>query len=375
MTPTTTPSTSFSEFGLLATLQKTLKEKNLRKPTEIQTRIIPLMLAEKSVVGISETGSGKTLSYVLPILHVLKALEAQGDEVKKEGTPRAVVMVPTRELGEQISKVFKEFTHDTRLRVRPALGGTPTTVSKKNVSGPFEVLLATPGRLSQLLADKSVWLDDVRILIFDEVDQMMDEGFKADSNRIAEACPDELTLGLFSATVSPEVEELMENLFAKANVIYSSGSGKLVKTLTTKNLKVEDGKRWPLLIKTLEEPMEGGTLLFTNTREQCDTVAEELTKAGYVCGVYRGDMDSVERKKTLQSFRNGNLDLLISTDLAGRGLDVELIDRVINYHLPQEIDNYIHRVGRTARAGRKGLVVNLVTERDLPLINEVEKLK
>jgi ATP-dependent RNA helicase RhlE len=366
---------TFADFALLASLQRTLKEKNLKKPTEIQERIIPLMLAGKSVVGISETGSGKTLAYALPLLHILKTLETQGSSVSQEATPRAVVMVPTRELGDQIAKVFKTLTHDTRLRVRTALGGVPLVQARKNVSGQFEILLATPGRLVQLMKQKLIHLDDVQMLIFDEADQMMDDTFKQDSHMIAEACPDELLLGLFSATVSPEVQELMDNLFSKANIIYSSGSGKTVKTLTTRNLTVKDGDRWTVLERVLDQPSEGGTMIFTNTREQCDRLAKQLTEAGYNFGLYRGDMDKAERRRTFEKFRKGELDLLISTDLASRGLDVENVDRVINYHLPQEVENYIHRVGRTARAGREGLVVNLVTERDEKIMAKVEKLK
>lgn len=363
---------SFSEFDLLPSLQRTLGEKRLLKPTEIQARIIPLMLKGESVVGISETGSGKTFAYALPLLHLLKELENKYDPVLDESTPRAVIMVPTRELGEQIAKVFKTLTHDTRLRVRPALGGMTLEQARRNVSGVFEILLATPGRLVQLLKLDAIHLDDVRILIFDEADQMMDEGFKSDSNFIAESCPDELQLGLFSATVSPAVQELMDALFSGVNVIKSQGSGKVVKSLVTKNLKVIDGKRWPLLEEVLAQPIEGGTLVFTNTREQCDKVAKDLTDNGYSCAIYRGEMDKNVRRQNFKKFREGKIDLLVATDVAGRGLDVENIGRVINYHLPQQLDNYLHRVGRTARAGRAGLVVNLVTERDEPLMAKLE---
>jgi superfamily II DNA/RNA helicase len=363
---------SFSEFELLPSLRYTLDEKRLSKPTEIQARIIPLMLEGESVVGISETGSGKTLAYALPLLHLLKELENKYDPVLAESTPRAVVMAPTRELGDQIAKVFKTLTHDTRLRVRAALGGVPLEQARRNVSGEFEILLATPGRLVQLLKADAIHLDDVRMLIFDEADQMMDEGFKSDSTLIAESCPGKLQLGLFSATVSPAVQELMDTLFAKANVIRSSGSGKVVKTLVTKNLNVVDGKRWPLLEKVLDQPAEGGTLIFTNTREQCDKVAKDLTEAGYACAIYRGEMDTRVRRQNYKKFRDGKIDLLVATDVAGRGLDIENVGRIINYHLPQQLDNYLHRVGRTARAGRSGLVVNLVTERDEPLMAKLE---
>jgi ATP-dependent RNA helicase RhlE len=351
------PLPAFTDFPLLPSLLTTLGEQSLVKPTEIQERIIPLMLEQESVVGISETGSGKTLAYALPLLHLLKDLENRFDTVSEEATPRAIVMVPTRELGEQIAKVFKVFTHDTRLRVRAALGGMPMEQARRNVAGNFEVLLATPGRLVQLMKGGFIHLTDVRLLIFDEADQMMDAGFSPDSNFIAEACPPDLQLALFTATVSKPVQELMDTLFSTANIVRSAASGKLVKTLITKNLMVADGKRMPLLEKVLADKVVGGTLLFTNTREQCDDLAKQLTDKGFTCGVYRGDMDKKERRQTFLKFRDGKINLLVSTDLASRGIDI-----------------YIHRVGRTARAGRSGVVYNLVTERDHELMAKVEKL-
>ena len=366
---------TFSEFNLLASLTKTLTTKRLFKPTEIQSKIIPLMADKKSVVGISETGSGKTLAYALPLLHLIKNLENQDNPVTEHSTPRAIVMVPTRELGEQVSKVFKTLTHDTRLRVRPALGGMALEQARRNVANPFEILLATPGRLVQLMDLGLIHLTDVRVLIFDEADQMLDQGFLPDSNFIVAACPSMLQMGLFSATVSPSVQELMNTLFRSAEVIRSSGSGKVVKTLVTKNLMVQDGKRWPLFEKVLGQRVQGGTLVFTNTREQCDKLAKELTDKGFLCAIYRGDMDKNERRQNFKKFRDGKIDLLVATDLAGRGLDLETVSRVINYHLPQQIENYLHRVGRTARAGRTGEVVNLVTERDSRLMAELDGKK
>ena len=364
---------SFSDFGLLPTLQKTLSEKRLVKPTEIQRQIIPLMMSGQSVVGVSETGSGKTLAYALPVLHFLKSLELEGLPVAVENSPRVVVMVPTRDLGEQVSKAFKTFTHDTRLRVRPALGGMTFEQARRNTSGAFEILLATPGRLVQMLDKRLIDLSDVRVLIFDEADQMVDQGFLPDSNSIVQACPSDIQLALFSATVSKTVQELLNRMFLSAEVIRSQGSGKVVVGLMTKNLVVKDGLRWPIFEKVLAQKVRGGTIVFTNTRAQCDKLAQELTEKGYSCAIYRGEMEKNDRRVNLKKFRDGKIDLLISTDLAGRGLDIENVDRVINFHLPKQMENYIHRVGRTARAGRKGLVINLVTERDQRLIDLLAK--
>lgn len=363
---------SFTEFNLLGSLQLTLTAKGLEVPTEIQLRTLPLLLSGRSVVGVAETGSGKTLSYALPILHHLKTLENNGNRVTVASQPRAVVMVPTRELGEQVSKVMKLFTHETRLRVRTVLGGSTMAVAKKSIEGPFEVLVATPGRLIQLMDLSLIFFNDVRLLVFDEADQMLDAGFLPDANRIAEACPPDRQLALFSATVSDNVQQLMSKLFSSAEVIRSEGSHHLVPNLSTENLNVFEGRRFPLLEKVLAKEIKGGTLIFSNTRDQCDKLVLELKNAGHKCAVYRGEMEKVERKANLKAFREGDINLLISTDLASRGLDLEHVGRVINYHLPQSLENYIHRVGRTARAGRAGLVINFVTKRDLLLMAKVD---
>jgi ATP-dependent RNA helicase RhlE len=365
----------FSDYPFLPTIQATLAEKGLVEPTEIQALALPAMLGGKSIVGVAETGSGKTLTYALPILHQLKSLENEGDRITEEAQPRAVVLVPSRELGEQISKVFKPFTHTTRLRVRAALGGTTMEMTRRSVAGAFEVLVATPGRLGQLLDLELLSLGDVRTLVIDEADQILDDGFLTIAKRIKELCPEDCQKALFSATVSKNVQDLMNRMFAEAEVIRTSGNARVVATLTTKNWQVVDGKRLPLLDRVLKEQVSGGTIIFANTREQCDAIHAAMNERGITCALYRGEMDKIERRKNLKAFRDGSIDFLIATDLGSRGLDVEHVGRVINYHLPKGMDNYLHRVGRTARAGRSGLVINFVTERDEDLINRLEQVK
>ena len=366
---------SFNRFTLLPSLQATLTEQAIVKPTEIQSRVLPALLEGRSVVAVAETGSGKTLAYALPILHQLKSLENAGQSVRLDRQPRAAVIVPTRELGEQVSRVFKLFTHATRLRVRTVLGGTTFEVAKKNIAGPFEVLVATPGRLVMLLDRGLVNLEDIRLLVFDEADQMLDSGFLPDANRIVKACPPQRQMALFSATMSPSVQQLSQQLFAGAEMIQSQGHHRVVASLTTINRNVLDETRFSVLESLLAKPVQGGTLIFTNTREQCDQLAEALRAKNHECAIYRGEMDKLERRANLKAFRDGQIDLLISTDLASRGLDVEHIGRVINYHLPREMENYLHRAGRTARAGRPGVVINFVTPQNHPLINQLASVQ
>jgi len=362
---------TFKDFPLLRSLQDTLKEKAFNTPTEIQRMTIPALLERRSIVGIAETGSGKTLAYALPILHLLKTLENEGDRVAEEATPRALVLVPSRELGEQVSKVFKVFTHNTRLRVRSVLGGTALQVAKENLNGEFEILVATPGRLAQMIQRRQVTLEDLKVMVIDEADVMVDPGFIASAEKILAAGPEVMQLALFSATISPDVQKLLSEMFEGVEIFRTKGSDRVAAGLRTENLTVIDGKRWPLLKKLLAEERAGSTLIFTNTREQCDDLAKQLTKEKIEHVVYRGEMDKIERRKNLQAFRDGVIKVLISTDLASRGLDVEHVDRVINYNMPSQIENYLHRVGRTARAGRSGLAINLVTERDAEMAKKI----
>lgn len=356
--------TTFADLGLLPSLLTTLTAQQLVTLTDIQVRALPELLARRSVVGIAETGSGKTLTYVLPILHHLKVLEDAGNKVEVEREPRALVIVPTRELGEQVSKVFKTFTHDTRLRVRTVLGGQKAKQNHENIGGNFEVLVATPGRLDGLVKNEKLSLAAIRIVVLDEADQLLDHGFVQQVMDVLGAVPSQRQLALFSATMSPVVEAFVTGAFAEAMLLRTDGANKVVASLQTRHVDVPDGKRLDALRRVLTERVDGGTLLFANTREQCEELSAALASVGWSSTVHRGDMDATERRKNLQAFRDGEVDLLIATDMGARGLDIEHVARVINVHLPRELDTYLHRVGRTARAGRTGIVVNLVTPRD-----------
>ncbi len=365
---------SFDQFPLLPTLIASLSEQGLTQPTDIQARTLPDLLQGKALVGVSETGSGKTLAYVLPMLHQLKSLELEGSAVSSPGQPRGLVIVPGRELGEQVSKVFKSLTHGTRLRVRTVLGGTRKQIARQNVSGNLEVLVATPGRLIQLLDSGELKLDDVRMLVFDEADQMLDPGFLPVARRIVGACPFRAQLVLFSATLPKTLEVVVRDLFGTPPLrVQTRGSHQVVPTLTTVNRTVTNNGRFEILRGVLAENPAQGTLLFANTRKQCEALAAWLIDEGIDYASYMGEMDRLQRRANLARFRNGEVSLLIATDLGGRGLDIERVERVVNVHLPRDVDNYLHRVGRTARAGRAGVVVNLVTQRDHPLMAKLKK--
>jgi len=366
----------FSDFSLLPSLVSTLSKQKLTEPTEVQERAIPAMLEGRCVVAVAETGSGKTLAYVLPMLHRLKELENEGSAVSSAGMPRGLVLVPGRELGDQVSRVCKGLTHETRLRVRTVLGGSHKQVAQRNVSGKFEVLVATPGRLVQLMESGELRLDDVRILVLDEADQMIDHGFLPVAQRVLSRCQANIQLAMFSATLPRSLDSVVQQLFVERPLLVrTQGSQHVVPTLKVQNRAVIDGRRFDVLQDVFKEDATTGSLLFANTRKQCDRIADWLSSEGIAHASYRGQMDRSERRASLRRFRSGEVSVLIATDLAGRGLDIDCVDRVINVHLPQDVDNYLHRVGRTARAGRAGLVINLVTERDQPLLEQLKHLR
>ena len=364
---------SFADLSLLPSLVEGLAAQGITVPTDIQKQSLRLQLDERSLVGVAETGSGKTLAYALPLLHKLKTLELGGSMVTEPGKPRGLVVVPGRELGEQVSKVFKTLTHTTRMRVRVALGGSKRKQARQSVAGNFEVLIATPGRLGQLLDSGNLNLDDLRTLVFDEADQMLDPGFLPVAQRIVRECPGAQRV-MFSATLPKALETVVRELMPRSAVnVRTEGSQQVVATLTTRNVDVINGLRSDVLMKLIAEAPDVGTMLFVNTREQLDKVAEWLDDEGVAHVSFRGQMDRLERRESLAQFRDGTVNLLLATDLGGRGLDIDRVDRVINVNLPQDYDNYLHRVGRTARAGREGLVVNLVTQRDQPLMAKLRK--
>lgn len=367
------PVASFAEYSLLPSLLKTLAEQGLDTPTEIQAVTIPPQLKGRSVIGVAETGSGKTLAYALPVLHQLKVLETEGVPVSIAGRPRGLVIVPGRELGQQVVKVFKSLTHDTRLRVRSCLGGTKKQIGAQNVRGEFEVLVATPGRLAQFLDQRQLRLDDVRVLVLDEADQLLDPSFIGLIGRALGECPPQVRIALYGATLSRGLEDAALELFPSQPLRFrTEGSRKSLENLETVNRTVKN-QRFDVLREVLREDKETSSLLFANTRKQCERLSTWLESEGHAHVTYMGEMESAERRANLARFRSGEVKLLVATDLAGRGLDIDLVGRVINVHLPRDVDNYRHRVGRTARAGRSGKVVNLVTERDQPLLEQLDE--
>jgi len=364
-------SSGFDAIPLLPSLQRTLAEVGFTDPTEVQALALPGLLAGRGTVAVAETGSGKTLAYGLALLDRLKRLELDGDAVRSGARPRGLVVVPGRELGEQVAAELKRFTHDTRLRVRVALGGTRKAVSRERTAGPFEVLVATPGRLEQLL-DDALTLDDLRLLVFDEADELLDPGFLPAARRLVAAAPDGVQLVVVSATLPPRLDHAVGALFPEPPArIQTAGSGALVPSLTVVRVAIAPARRLEALADALDEAAAEQTILFVNSRAQAADVGTWLDRTGYAWVPYMGEMDPVERRRNLRGFRAGEVPLLLTTDLGARGLDIDDLERVINVYLPHETSRYLHRAGRTARAGREGTMVDLVAPSDRKMLRQV----
>jgi len=362
----------FGALALLPTLQHTLAEVRYDVPTEVQARALPALLRGEGVVAVAETGSGKTLAYGLAVLDRLKRLELADDPVRTGGRPRALIVVPGRELGEQVARELKRFTHDTRLRVRTVLGGRRRSIARDNVSGPFEVLVATPGRLDQLLEEEALSLSDLRALVFDEADELLDPGFLPNARRLVGAAPPDVQRVLVSATLPPSLDEAVDELFDTPPLrVQTEGSGALVPSLTVERHRIASAERFTALARVVAEAGLEQSILFVNSRAQADEVGGWLDDQGYAWVLYRGQMDPVQRRRNLQAFRDGEVGLLLTTDLGARGLDIDDVARVVNVYLPHEPSRYLHRAGRTARAGRPGTMIDLVTGRDQRMLGRV----
>lgn len=353
---------TFADLHLLDSLRHTLDQLGFPGPTPVQAAAIPQLMGGASTLVVAPTGSGKTLAFGLPLLHRLKERELGGDRVTEPGRPRGLVVLPRRELGEQISRALKQFTHHTRVRVRTALGGEKPEVSRRNVEGAHEVLIATPGRLELLMGEGVVALDDVATVIFDEADELLDAGFLASAQRLLSFVPTDAQRVLVTATLPEALTPALDALRPMSGWAQAAteGVGELVETLTVQRVTFTKGQRFQALAGVLEADPLAPTILFANTRGQCDRLCAWLDDQGYGYVAYRGEQDRLERRRALRAFRAEEVGMLVTTDLGGRGLDIEQVERVINVWLTGDPAAYLHRAGRTARAGREGLMVDLV---------------
>jgi ATP-dependent RNA helicase RhlE len=353
----------FRALGLNDTLLRAVDAMGWEEPTPIQEQSIPLALQGRDIVGASQTGSGKTAAFVLPILQLMRP----GEGVK------ALAVTPTRELAQQIDDAAKTFATDTGFAVLAVYGGVRIDGQIKRLQKGVDFLVATPGRLLDLKRRGNLDLSHVRFLVLDEADRMLDMGFWPDVRRIVRSLPDERQNLLFSATMSRGVLQVISDTLRKP-VFIEIGVRVPVDTVEQVVLPVTSDQKTSLLVHYLTHHDPTRTLVFCRTKVRADRVTSALKRHGVNVAAIHSDREQVERQQALDGFKNGEHDVLVATDIVARGIDVEEISHVINYDVPENPDDYIHRIGRTARAGASGTAVTLLSAEEGYLIKDIERL-
>jgi ATP-dependent RNA helicase RhlE len=356
---------NFEQFNLDSRLMQGIKNAGYETATPIQEAAIPAALRGRDIIGTAQTGTGKTAAFVLPILH--KLLDGP------RGMPRALIVTPTRELAEQIHQVVKALSIGTKLRSATIYGGVGANRQIKALREGVEVLVATPGRLLDLVQQRYAKLERIEILVLDEGDRMFDMGFLPDIKRIIKAVPVKRQTMLFSATFPPEVELLAQQALTEPQKI-AMGISRPAHTVTHALYPVPSHLKSALLLKLLKQIDTDSVLIFTRTKHRADKVARQIAHAGFRVTSLHSNRTQGQREQALHGFKTGHFRIMVATDIAARGLDIESISHVINYDMPDTADAYIHRIGRTGRAQRTGDAFTLVTPEDNDMIRQLERI-
>jgi ATP-dependent RNA helicase RhlE len=356
---------NFTQFNLDSRLERGIARAGYQDPTPIQVAAIPLILAGKDLIGTAQTGTGKTAAFVLPILHKLLA--------GKRGQIRCLIITPTRELAEQIHQTIREFAKGTQLRSATIYGGVGAKPQLEAIQAGTEILVACPGRLLDHIENNHVSLRTVEFLVLDEGDRMFDMGFLPSIRRILKQLPTRRQTMLFSATFPPEVEQLASQTLIDPQRV-AVGLDRPAHTVTHALYPVEQHLKTSLLKALLEQTNTESVLVFARTKHRADKVAVQLGRAGFRVTSLHGNRSQNQRQSALSGFKSGTYQIMVATDIAARGLDVESISHVINYDMPDTPETYIHRIGRTGRAERLGDAFTLVTSEDSDNVRLLEKM-
>jgi ATP-dependent RNA helicase RhlE len=357
----------FSSFSFHPAIAANIEAAKYAEATPIQQKAIPAMLSGRDVLGLAQTGTGKTAAFALPILQML----LEGSRCRA----RALIVSPTRELAEQTNKVFREFSKGTELRSMSVFGGVSTKSQIKELKNSMpEILVACPGRLLDLLGQGAIRLDAIEILVLDEADQMFDMGFLPSIKKIVAALPREHKTHLFSATLPKEIRSLARQ-FQRDPVRVEIGESRPAETVRHFMRSLDQGDKYETLRSVLGRiGTEGQTLIFTRTKHRAKKLALQLANAGFEATSLQGNLSQGQREKAMSSFRSGRATIMVATDIASRGIDVTQISHVINFDMPDTPEAYTHRIGRTGRMMRQGIALTFVTPDDRKLLRSIESL-
>ena len=362
----TAPATlTFSELGLTDAVLKALKDVGYETPSAIQAATIPPLLAGRDVVGLAQTGTGKTAAFALPILSRLDL---------SQKNPQALVLAPTRELALQVCEAFEQYASGMRgVHVLPVYGGQAYGVQLSALRRGVHIIVGTPGRIMDHLAKGTLDLSELKYLVLDEADEMLKMGFAEDVETILADTPDDKQVALFSATMPPQIRRISKKYLHDPQEITVENKTTTSANTTQRYLMVSYPQKVDALTRILEVENFEGMIVFVRTKNETETLAEKLRARGYSAAAISGDVAQAQRERTVNQLKSGKLDILVATDVAARGLDVERISHVVNYDIPIDTESYVHRIGRTGRAGRSGAAISFVTPRERRLLDAIER--
>jgi len=360
---------SFKSLGLSGALLKAIHEKGYTTPSPIQEKAIPLILERKDVLASAQTGTGKTAGFTLPMLHIL----SQGQLLRKRPI-RALVLTPTRELAAQVYSNVKEYSTFLELKSAVIFGGVNAKPQIRNLRNGVDILVATPGRLLDLNNQKEVSLASVEILVLDEADRMLDMGFLRDIKKILQLMPKKRQNLLFSATFSKEIKQLANSILNHPVSVEATPENTTAEKVIQKVYPVDQKRKPELIIKLISEGEWEQVLVFTRTKHKANRLSEKLVKNGISSAAIHGNKSQGARTKALSGFKKGTIRVLVATDIAARGLDIPLLPHVVNFELPNIPEDYVHRIGRTGRAGASGEAISLVSHDEMTYLKGIEKL-
>jgi ATP-dependent RNA helicase RhlE len=358
----------FESLEIIEPILKALEEKGYSNPSPIQEKTIPLLLDNRDVVGIAQTGTGKTAAFGIPVLQKL-------NECKKKGKgPRALILAPTRELAAQIVEEFKEMGKFLNFNYLAVYGGVGIVPQVKALQRGVDVLVATPGRLIDLMNQGKVNLKGIEFLVLDEADRMLDMGFLRDVNKIVKATPEDKQTLFFSATMSKEIEELTGKFLKNPEKVEITPQSMPVDKIEQCVFFVDRKNKEELLLDLIVQQNISRALVFVGMKHKANKVAMVLNKNSIPAAAIHGNKSQFQRTKALDEFKSGKMRVLVATDIAARGIDVSGISHVINYDLPNEPENYVHRIGRTARAGSEGTAYSFCSAEERNYLNQIERV-
>jgi ATP-dependent RNA helicase RhlE len=361
---------SFSTLGLAEPLQRALRDEGYESPTPIQVRAIPPLLAGLDLLGCARTGTGKTAAFALPIL---QRLFSSSRPAPRKGA-RTLVLVPTRELASQVGQSFAAYGRHLRPTVAVVFGGVGQAPQVRALDRGVDVLVATPGRLLDLMGQGHARLERVETLVLDEADHMLDLGFLPDVKRILAAVPARRQTLLLSATMPAAIEELAQRILKKPVKVYVTPVASTAELVDQRLQHVARDDKPAALAGLLRDPGVRRALVFTRTKRGCDRVAKRLAASGIQAQAIHGDKSQGNRERSLAGFRDGKVRVLVATDIAARGIDVDDVSHVVNYEIPNVPETYVHRIGRTARAGAAGVAISLCAPEERELVRAIERL-